>query len=313
MNIRIATIITCFNRKEKTVSCLSHLFEALSIYNSQHPQTIINLSIYLTDDGCTDGTADAVKAVCKDKDLHIIQGDGNCYWAGGMRLAWNEALKDKDIWDFYLLLNDDTIVLDNVFNELFFTHKYALDNYQKAGLYSGITCDINNPESITYGGEKLQGKLNGDGVKVTQTNLPQLVDQTNANILLVTKDVVNELGIFYKGFKHGGADYDYSMQAHKHGFPTLVTAKVCGKCEYDHISGQDEIKKLMSMTWKERRQYQENPIHSDKDYLLYIKRNLPHKYAVCKILREIRILCPYLYGKICKIRGLHEYKRKQKS
>ena len=309
MIVKIATIITCFNRKEKTVSCLTHLFETADIYNSRHPEATINLSVYLTDDGCTDGTAEAVKAVCKDKDLHIIQGDGNCFWAGGMRLAWNEALKSPQKWDYYLLLNDDTIVFNNVFDELFQAHRYALTHYKKGGLYSGITCDLNHPDVITYGGERFNDKINAEGTKVTESKQPQVVDQTNANILLIHKDVVNQLGIFYKDFIHGGADYDYSMQAKKHGFPVLVTAHSCGACEYDHLSGNIEINKLKSMSWKERRIYMSNPIHSDQDYFLYIKRNLPHKYFLSKILRNIRWVCPSLYGQICKLRKLKDYKK----
>lgn len=67
MNIKIATIITCFNRKDKTTSCLAHLFEATKNYNIQHSQLPIELAIFLTDDGCTDGTAYAVKIYVKEK------------------------------------------------------------------------------------------------------------------------------------------------------------------------------------------------------------------------------------------------------
>lgn len=49
-NITTAILITCHNRKNKTLKCLKHLSEQN-----------INLDIYLVDDGCTDGTSDAVK------------------------------------------------------------------------------------------------------------------------------------------------------------------------------------------------------------------------------------------------------------
>lgn len=63
----------------------------------------ISLSVYLTDDGCTDGTSQAVRDIFKGKDITIMQGDGNLYWAGGMRFAWKEALKKKTngIFIFY--------------------------------------------------------------------------------------------------------------------------------------------------------------------------------------------------------------------
>lgn len=308
MELNIAVIITCYNRKNKTIACLTHLFEACNSYNNFHTESPIILSIYLTDDACTDGTPDAVKNCCKNYDLHIIQGDGQCYWAGGMRLAWKEAHKKRDKWTFYLLLNDDTLVTDNVFEELLNTHQYAIKTFGISGIYSGITCDINDKQKVTYGGELFaNGKLT-ESQKVSSALFPQIVNQTNANILLVPKEIVDKFGIFDDGFIHGGADYDYSLQIGRKGYPILVTANVCGKCKYDHLSGNEEIKKFMSMSLAERLKYFKNPIHSDKDYLHYIKRNFPHKYIFCWILRKIRIYHPSLYNFICQKRGLHDYK-----
>lgn len=88
MNIKIATIITCFNRKDKTTSCLAHLFEATNNYNIQHSQLPIELAIFLTDDGCTDGTAYAVKIYVKEKTyilfkvMEIAIGQEECDWLG---------------------------------------------------------------------------------------------------------------------------------------------------------------------------------------------------------------------------------------
>lgn len=307
MNIKIATIITCFNRKEKTTSCLAHLFEATNNYNIQHSQLPIELAIFLTDDGCTDGTADAVKNICKGKNLHIIQGDGNCYWAGGMRLAWEEALKSKTDWDFYLLLNDDTLVSNEVFEELLATHTYCLKTFGKPGLYSGIICDINDESIITYGGKKFHSKSQGRSYNINPSETPQEVDMTNANILLIDRNVVDKIGIFYKGYIHGCADYDYSMTAKKNNFPTLTTAKCCGKCEYDHLSGLAEIKKLMSMSFKQRKRYVNFPTHSDKDYLLFVKRHTPKRFIFSWILRKIRVISPKIYYKICLLRKMEGY------
>jgi GT2 family glycosyltransferase len=136
--MKIAVLLTCFNRKEKTLSCLSSLYNALSLYNDKN-ENKIEISVYLTDDGCTDGTGDAIRNNFSDKNINILQGIGNLFWAGGMRFAWNEALKKHNEWDFYLLLNDDTDLLDNLFEELMNTHQYCLENYKKSGIYSGIT------------------------------------------------------------------------------------------------------------------------------------------------------------------------------
>lgn len=304
----IAVIITCFNRKDKTVACLTHLFKACNSYNLIHTKSPIQLSIYLTDDGCTDGTPEAVEQICVGQDLHIIQGNGQCYWAGGMRLAWKEALKKQDLWDFYLLLNDDTTVFNNLFEELHATHQYSLSTYNKPGMYSGITCDVTNHNIITYGGKKIKDTMAKTAIDpIGENACPQAVDLTNANILLISKSVVDEIGIFHEGYIHGSADYDYSFQAKKHKIPVLLTSKICGSCEFDHISERDEIRKLSKMSLHERINYVNMPTHSDKDYFTYIKRNYPRKFIGCWILHKLRIISPTLYQTINNIRGVKGY------
>lgn len=308
MKINIAVIITCFNRKIKTVACLDKLFEACDMYNKWHSATLLDLSIFLTDDGCTDGTSEAVLKKSLGRKIKIIKGSGKCYWAGGMRLAWKEALKEKGNWDFYLLLNDDTIVFNNLFEELLSTHQYSLSTYNKAGIYSGITCDIANPKIITYGGKKAKDTITKTAIQpIGENEFPQAIDLTNANILLVSNTVVEQIGIFYEGYIHSSADYDYSLQASKHKIPVLLTSKVCGACEFDHISEKDEISKLAKMSLHDRINYVNMPTHCDKDYFTYIKRNYPHKFIGCWLLHKIRIISPTLYQKINKIRGIKGY------
>ena len=103
----IAVLLTCYNRKDKTRKCLEQLFLAQHCFNEKHEQQVY-ISLFITDDKCTDGTFDAVADICKNHELTVIEGDGNLYWAGGMRTAWAKALLEKDRWSFYLLLNDDT-------------------------------------------------------------------------------------------------------------------------------------------------------------------------------------------------------------
>lgn len=302
--IKIATILTCYNRKNKTVRCLKELFRALDAYNHVHTDGEIDLSIYLTDDASTDGTVDAVAEVCRGRDYHLCQGDGSCYWAGGMRLAWGEAQKRHGDWDFYLLLNDDTTVMDNVFDQLMECHEHALKEHGIPGVYSGCTCDERNPNVITYSGDVMNPQTKGWN-RLNPNGKPQMVDMTNANILLVASQVVDTIGIFHEGYIHGAADQDYGMMARRAGIPVLITACTCGYCEYDHTDEKDVCMNLMKMSLQERRRYIYHPTHSDRDYLLFIKRNMPKRYLISSILRTIRLYAPSIYFRICKLRGIY--------
>ena len=107
--INIAIILTCFNRKEKTTRCLKSLFASETRYNATHGNSTISLSIFLTDDASSDGTAEAVKSVCYGHELRIIQGNGHCYWAEEVRIALamdSDNEKDDEIFFYCDSLED---------------------------------------------------------------------------------------------------------------------------------------------------------------------------------------------------------------
>lgn len=292
--MKIAVLLTCFNRKDKTISCLTSLYHALDVYN-ENIEDKIDLFIYLTDDGCTDGTADAVRNNFANKNITILQGDGNLYWAGGMRFAWKEALKNHDIWDFYLLVNDDTTIGDTCFYDLMEVHQFSLEKYNKQGIYSGITCDPNNKEIITYGGRNVENFIAWRTKKIIPNGVPQLCDLTNANILLIPKSVVDKVGIFWDGYTHIGADFDYSIQCNKKNIPCYVTGRICGYCGFDHRNADEEKNKILSMTLSERKEYFNHPIHSSKDIIKFKKRNTPLRYPFVAIGRFLNLYFPRLY------------------
>ena len=78
---RVLGIFTCYNRREKTISCLKNLMQN----NSS-----IEFFFVAVDDGSTDGTNESLALY---KNVQIILGSGHCYYSGGMRLGIKEAKK----------------------------------------------------------------------------------------------------------------------------------------------------------------------------------------------------------------------------
>lgn len=303
--MKIATILTVHNRKQKTLSCLQHLFAATASYRQQTGRQLL-VSVFVTNDGCTDGTEDAIKSEFPAEDIHFVQGSGNLFWAGGMRLAWKTALDSSTPWDYFLLLNDDTNVFDNVFEQLFDAEQRGFEAKGVHGMASGITCDKDDHKQVTYGGFRFVGKAKGRHTLALPTGQPQEIDLAHANILLVHHSVVSTIGIFHEGYLHGCADHDYSLTAQSHNMPVMLTAQICGECSDDHDSNQDEIQRLIKMTLAERKRYVNTPTHSDKDYLLLVRRHMPMRYPIAVILRAIRLYCPSLYYKITTLRGIYK-------
>ena len=298
---RIAVLMTCHNRREKTLRCLESLRQAAG-GGSPLPHV---LHVFLTDDGCTDGTAEAAsryfdKTVpspigdLKSPTLHLIKGDGNLYWAGGMRLAWREALKAGPR-DYYLLLNDDTVLYSAAFATLFATEDYCREHFGREGIVSGMVCDPSDPTRITYGGEVFVSRLTGRRRMLKPTGKPQLCDWTHANILLVPHEVVEQQGILYEGYRHGQADLDYGYHARRKGIPVVVTPATCGTCPFDHPDIEGIEQRLCAMTLSERREYLNHPLHSDADYLTMISRCMSLKYPLTWFFRKLNLYAPSLY------------------
>lgn len=292
--MKIAALYTCHNRKDKTLASLHSLFSSALVYNNSSEDKI-ELSVFLTDDGCTDGTAGAIRSSFPNNNIHIIQGNGELYWAGGMRMAWNAAINSQIKWDYYLLLNDDTELKVECLNELFSTQSFCNNTYGRCGIISGITCSKDNPGQITYGGDVLTNRLTGKSKRLNISGKPQMIDMTNANILLVPRNVIDEIGIFYERFRHGRADSDYALTARSHNIPVLITGEACGYCENDHCSMRELRDKIVAMELDKRKAFFSHPLHSAQDYLLLVRRHFPIKYPMAVIFRFVNIYFPKLY------------------
>lgn len=284
---RIAILITCHNRKEKTKACLQALFKCTLPGN-------FRFDVWLVDDGSTDGTGDSVSKTFPQ--IRIIRGDGELYWAGGMRLAWSEARKQN--YDGYLLLNDDTILYRDAFLNLLNAHNYSLEKYKREGIYVGTT---NDPYTYkyTYGGKILVNRITGKSkdVKPHKEEI-QKCDFANGNILLVSGSVIEIVGILSGKFTHLLADYDYTLAARKKGIPLLVCADYCGICTNDH--SKNWMSAQYSLT--HRLEYLKNPKHlAYKEYLYFILSNYPLYWPVSLIKLWGKTLLPIIWDKLKKV------------
>lgn len=206
----IAVLLTVFNRKDKTLQSLERLYKLLPLDGYQ-------VDVYLTNDGCTDGTPEAVAELFPQ--VKIINAKGDLFWNRGMWTAWHTAAKTKD-YDFYLWLNDDTFVYDNMLRGL---TDSAVETNEKA-IIVGATESTDHSE-ITYGGRLKDGKIpipNGRLVKV---------NHFNGNIVLIPQAVYSVLGSLDPYFTHSKGDFDYGLRANKVGVDIYQAGEVLGECD----------------------------------------------------------------------------------
>jgi len=197
---RFAVLLTVFNRKQLTLGCLRRL-----------ENSTCNFDIFLVDDGSTDGTAEAIKE--KFPHVNIISGNGNLYWNRGMYLAWQIAVTVAD-YDYYLWMNDDVVINDDAFTEIF--ECSTLQNNQ--AIITGIISNDTSKQTLYGGYDKNKKRIEPNGTM-------QPVHYLNGNVVLVPRYVFGKLGNLDKTFHHDLGDVDYGLRAQRIGIGVFTTRK----------------------------------------------------------------------------------------
>lgn len=226
--IHIAAVLTCHNRREKTLSCLAALM------CSDLPVDF-SINVYLTNDGSTDGTSDAVKNMLPT--VTILASDGSAFWNGGMRIAYREAMLTDS--DFYLWLNDDTELETFAVRRLIETHG---DLTKQTGIDRHIVIGSARDRSsgnLTYGGLNRKNTI----FRPVTFNLAkpgditQECDTMNGNCVLIPRSVASLVGNLDAGFVHSMGDTDYGLRARQLGCSVWIAPGFAGWCTRNALSG----------------------------------------------------------------------------
>ena len=210
--MRIAVLMTCFNRRNKTVNCLETLYSQTGNWD---------IDIFLCDDGSTDGTAETV--MNKFPKVQIIKGE-NLFWNRGMLSVMKIAIKGK--YDCYLMINDDVRFYDTMLQTML-----SIDRNFNNGLFALVGSTCNKSGKITYGGRKITDKpLQYSDLIQPSKNIKEC-DVANWNCFLLTSDTIEKIGLLDRNFEHGFGDYDYCYRLRRMGIPILVAPDYVGECE----------------------------------------------------------------------------------
>ena len=210
--------MTCHNRAETTLDCLSRLM----------PQLTDSDKVFLVDDGSTDGTGAKVRA--KYPIVRVIDGDGNLYWARGMHKAWKIAASESN-WDFYLWLNDDVMLTPDAISGLLSDFMQLTTNRQPPATPPVVvgSCEWNG--ECTYGVTDLKYR------KIRPIGEPQSTNGWfNGNVVLVPYATYQSVGIICPDYTHARADYDYAERLRKASIQFYSSSHYVGTCRNDYFS-----------------------------------------------------------------------------
>ena len=207
----VAVLMACYNRREKTLAALRALGDAL---------TSAKYTVYLVDDGSTDGTAEIVLEHFPETVL--IYGDGGLFWAASMCLAERYAVQDP--FDYLLWLNDDTELMPSVIDRML-----ELGEAHPDSIIVGATVDSDSGR-MTYGGRRRIDSHPQRFSLVSIRDEVQAVENFNGNCVLIPASVRDLVGPIDGQFPHAFADDDYGQRAMSRGITMLQAPSFVGYC-----------------------------------------------------------------------------------
>jgi GT2 family glycosyltransferase len=193
-------LIPVYNRLEVTRSCLNNL-RKIGVFS--------NFTVCVIDDGCTDGTSEML--VDEFPKVHVIQGDGNLYWGGGISTgmaAARAANAEVHVW-----LNDDCLPDEGSIEVLVNRVR------ETKGMCGGICRDPKNESLITYGG----CQIGAAALVQPPAGHFEPSDVMNGNLVAIHTDAVERIGLLdSKRFPHYGGDTAYCINARFQNIATEI-------------------------------------------------------------------------------------------
>jgi len=204
---KIYIILPVHNRKhitERFINCLS-----IQTHKCYH--------LILVDDGSTDGTAEMVMS--KIKNVSVITGDGNLWWAGSLQKGYEWLLSNKISGaGLILLINDDT-----EFDENFLKRAASYFKNIKEGVMV---------QSICY--SRQTGKLIDRGTVVEWKNYTFRAARAGEEINCLStrglffrhSDFIKTGGFYPRLIPHYASDYEFTIRAYRKGIKLVTVPEI---------------------------------------------------------------------------------------
>lgn len=253
MHKRLATLLTCHNRRESTLAALRRLF-------AQRLPEKMQLHVFLVEDGSSDDTASAVRS--EFPQVRILYGNGSLFWSGGMRWAFAEALKES--FDYYFWLNDDSLLDPGALANLVATHLRLAEQGKDCSIIAGSLRDPDTGQP-TYGGVVRCSRIHPLKFRLLAPAAePLRCDTMNGNAVLIPRSVASIAGNISSSFTHSMGDFDYGLRARNLGGGVWIAPGFVGTCRKNATANtwsdpqlrlRERFKKALSIKGLPAREY----------------------------------------------------------
>jgi GT2 family glycosyltransferase len=233
--MRIAILMTVFNRILQTNLSLLNLYEQIKVIDA------VDFQVFITDGGSNDGTFELISQAYPQAHLYKRQG---AYWNKGMWNSWTKALESN--FDFYLWLNDDVDLFEGTMAKIstILSEQEIFENM----VLVGSTREPNS-NFHSYGPLKIKHRYSPLNFEIDNSDGTNSVT-FNGNFVLVPRNVVAQIGILDDRFSHSFGDIDYGLRASKCGIQIVNLPFSVGSCpknrEWSNIQNGNSSKVSLS-------------------------------------------------------------------
>lgn len=239
--MKLSIIIVSYNTKQMTLECLESLFKETKMGA---------LEVIVLDNQSSDGSADAIEL--NFPQVQLIRSGENY----GFAMGNNKAIENAQ-GEYVLLLNPDTVVLDNAIEKLL---EFA-QQYPQAGIWGGRTlfgdgqlnpgscfrrmtlwnqfCRATGLAAIFSNSEFFNSEHYGGWDRESIRS----VDIVCGCFLLIKRSLWNELGGFDRRFFMYAEEADLCLRAIEKGYSPII----CGDSKIIHYGGGSEKVKADKM------------------------------------------------------------------
>lgn len=220
MSCDVSILVVSYNTKEETLECIESVLEQTKD---------VSYELIVLDNDSKDGSAEAIEE--KFPDLHLIKSKENLGFAGANNLAATHATGE-----YILLLNPDTIILDQAIDKIvqFAKSRSELAIYGGRTFFADMTLNADSchgapsPWSLLSMGVgfstlfRRSSLFNPEGLGAWQRDSIREVDCITGCFLLLERSLWNELEGFDLDYFMYGEDTDLCLRARQLGAKCYV-------------------------------------------------------------------------------------------
>ena len=267
--MKVLAVFTCFNRKEKTKTCIETLVKG----NPSCEFTFIAV-----DDNSTDGTSDMLNEMKEQFSIYPVAGNGSLFYSGGMRIGMQYALNNLgECYDYFMMVNDDVEFFGGCIEKMI-KQSIRFDS----AVIVGAMCD--HAGALSYGAVKYDKGIKYHAIQPKDCKIQ--ADTFNANCVLIPYRAFKKTGAIDEHYIHSLGDFDYGFELKRNGFRIFSSEEYVGVCQNNPTDNNWSDPKLGRI---QRIKLKESPKGAPfKPWFYFLKKN----FGLCAAIKGS--ITPYI-------------------